>query len=161
MPSTAGPQDELHGLICAVCGRVLFEARTDDGDLIGWMHANADLVDEDHPAVPVRRGTVPTRGRCDFCNGDEQIVILPVEPFEIPVPPELAARIPRQMSGDEWAACKDCAVFVAKRDWYRLLLRVRREQQARGDRHPPVVYEQMMAMFRAIDEHITGPLRPI
>lgn len=154
-------------MVCAVCGRPLntvmsVDTSLPDGSgnrLVGWRHGMQELEGEDHPAIPVRQGQVPLRGRCDFCNAEDPIVSLPVANFIMPGPQEPGGGQPA--SAGDWAACKDCAVLVARHDWQALIRRVRAEQRKRGTINPPEVYAALAGLYREIEMHIAGPLRPL
>lgn len=162
----------VEAMICAVCGRVLDAAAEVDssrpdgsGDrIVGWMHGFVDQLGpdgtgEDHPAVPVRPGEVPVRGRCDFCNADDPIVALSVEAFVMPRHGMPGG--PEHASAEDWAACKDCAVLLAGERWNDLIRRVRSEQRRRGIVNPPEVFVQLAELYRQIALHTTGPLKPL
>lgn len=149
--------------VCAVCGRVLdivvsYDAdapNSSQGTVVGYRHGQSDRESTDHPAVPVREGRVPTRGRCDFCNAEDPIVALPVGDFIMP------GGGGNNASAGDWAACHHCAPLIAADRWGDLIKRVRAEQRARGVKHPAQVYVALAELYREIALHTTGKLKPL
>lgn len=89
-------------LVCAVCARVLT-----DHPLLGWVHGLQDSP-ADHPSIPATRDEIHTRSRCDFCNVEDPVWVVPVASF---------VALPGHGSDGDWAACDTCVAFVRTDDW--------------------------------------------
>lgn len=136
---------------CAICGRVLDHYSEEDSEG-GWFHAEMDVDETDHVAVPVGVDEIRTTYRCDFCLIDI------AEPWVVPA--RTFSVTPTNRSEGDWAACETCARLILKNDWNSLARRcvnaVMRET-ADGENLDPVTVEQTMKhMHRLLRKNITG-----
>ncbi len=136
---------------CAVCGRILFSI---DG---GWHHAFPDLLEEDHPPVPVSRSEIPDqlRPRCDFCSAEFPEFILPVAPILLPGVPGIR----QQASTADWGACADCAAALERNQWNAVLRRSLDAHEAKYGPPQPEIEQALRALHRSVRKNITGALR--
>jgi hypothetical protein len=151
--------EEPKAQVCAVCARVLNPMTNEKGEMIGWMHAIGTADELDHPAVPVAPTDVQTRYLCDFCNGEDPVWTLPVRGFDVPKINE-DQKI-TGTSGENWAACADCAALIDRNQWSALLRRVISGWELRY--HVPMdpkAQTNLSASYRLLRKNITGPLRP-
>lgn len=125
-------------MACAVCGRVLshHEGR-------GYAHSLQDLKEEDHPAVPVPAGSVPVRGRCDFCNVDHPVWAVPARTFSL---------IPGHSFAGGWAACGSCVEYVKSGDWDGLA------SHAAAD---PEQVPLLRILYQMLGQNVTGEPAPL
>ncbi len=160
--STPGPDDDLR--ICAVCGRPLDTYTPPGGGEPRWMHTLSQLLDEDHPAVPVRPGEVPTVGRCDFCGEPGPQFELPAGDFIVEAAVELVVDgfLADQASRGNWSACPPCAELVAADRWGALVRRCAAVFEATvGRPMPDEAREHTGRLFLTLRRHVTGPVRPM
>lgn len=147
--------------VCAVCARVLSLLENPDGTQ-QWVHG---IQDADHVPVPVNQGEVQTQYRCDFCNMDESVWVLPVAPFPLPFARSLrevmdAEGLPQHMSGSDWAACATCGRYIELNQWSAVLRRSVVQWERTHGKMPPEVRTQLSSLHRAVRKHTTGPLVP-
>lgn len=137
--------------VCRVCRRVL--ALFEDGEgTQEWVHG---LQDEtlDHAPVPVDQSEVKALTRCDFCNEDDTAsYVLPVADFALP-------GLDRNMAGDDWAACRECARRIETNQWTSLFKRAVTcwERQHKG-KMPPEVKAALGELHRKVRKNVRGPL---
>jgi len=150
-------------MACAVCGRVL-----DEHEGKGFTHT-IDLLDADHPAVPVPDTEVEVNEKCDFCFADDTVWMLPASDFNLPpvriqvyasVSLEIEDESLRLHSLGNWGACDPCGQLILAEQWPKVLRRVR-DRWAYVHSGNPMdedTYIGMYHLFNTLRRHVTGPL---
>jgi hypothetical protein len=139
-------------MVCAVCSRVLDRFEPEDGG-VEFLHTMQDRAREDHPAVPVPESQIQTIGRCDFCNTDYPVWVIPVLSFEMP-------GLPGRFSDGDWAACDTCKALIAKNHWDTL---VRRATERTDTSIIPaeIIRARLVTMYNRLRRNITGDPYPL
>jgi hypothetical protein len=140
--------------ICQVCHHTLDLLTNEDGAT--YFHTMQDDTG-DHEPVPVLANE-EWAPRCDFCNVDAVAYRLPARDFEVPgIPVEL----PLHQSTGPWAACEDCAHLIEADKWADVLRRAATNSADRGRPWPREIRIMTWALYSALRENITGPLKPV
>lgn len=140
-------------MVCAACGRVLDRFEPEGGGPAEFIHTYQDRAPEDHPAVPVPESTIQTIGRCDFCNTDFPIWVIPVFSFEMP-------GLPGHFSEGDWAACDTCKILIVKNHWDTL---VRRATERTDASIVPreVIRATLVTMYNRLRKNMSGEPYPL
>lgn len=133
-------------MICAVCRRVLNMRGTSTTGFT-FMHTMQDAA-VDHEPQPIPAPDGYREGRCDFCNTDHPVSVLPVRDFAFPGGID--------MSRGDWAACPACGELIDANRWVGLIERVA-ELRSMG----PVERSAVARLYRVVRKNIAGSLRPI
>lgn len=135
---------EVH--VCNRCGRVL-----DHEEGVGFIHTISDAnADHEPEPVPVSEALV-VAGRCDFCTRDFPEWVVPASEFEV---------TPGHMSGDDWAACNECAALIEKDQWNALIRRAKAGWEDRNGPMPAELEGSIPRLYRLLRRHITGSIKP-
>ena len=142
------------GRVCAVCGRALDHVRDKSTGEETWIHGAWERftgAEDDHPVVPVKRGEVMARDRCDFCLAEDAPWALPVKAFEM----DQALSM-----NPDWMACDDCAACIERNDWRGLRNRALAAwEQRHGMTAPAEIRDGISAQYLKVRKNVTGALR--
>lgn len=142
------PRDHLPMVICAVCRHALDMLTTEDGG--HYVHTSQDP--DDHEPVPVTPDA-DWRGRCDFCNEDDPMWMIPARDFSLP---EAFGPLSPGSLGN-WSACETCKRLIESDQWNRLVTRAI-ESVARTHHVPPGALDPapLRQLYRLLRKNITG-----
>ncbi|WP_018503835.1 hypothetical protein [Parafrankia discariae] len=139
---------------CLVCSRPLVLFQLLSAEI--WIHAPGQVEDGDHMPVPVDNIDVSARQRCDFCNADPAVGLLPVA-GEIRIPPFLVS------ANQPWAVCATCRDLISADRWDDLIHHAA-ETVAAGIASGATkrsLLDELGRMIRQVRAQVTGPVRPL
>uniref|UniRef100_UPI0021C00549 hypothetical protein n=1 Tax=Frankia gtarii TaxID=2950102 RepID=UPI0021C00549 len=96
-------------IICRTCRRPLNRSDLPGGENV-WIHGFGQAEDGDHPADPTLGDP---HARCDMCNGEPVVALLPVT--------GTVHLAPMATSDDPWALCATCRTLISVDSWDDLL----------------------------------------
>lgn len=124
---------------------------TEDG--VQYEHTLQDQAG--HEPVPVTPRPNWQGGRCDFCNADHPVWVLPVKDFTVPT-------ISDHSSLGWWAACEKCAIMIRAGNWKALEKQAfRRLVQLSGGIVEPEGKRHIRSLYAKVRENTCGPLQPL
>jgi hypothetical protein len=146
---------------CAVCARPLHAVVSEKTGETSWVHAEMDW--EDHPAVPVEQDQVHTEYKCDFCSAENPPWVVPSRPFESGMF-DVPGTTFDTASGENFAACDECARLIETNQWNGLVRRVTKimaEKHGLGEEMHEIIASGLKDFYRKLRKNITGAIRPL
>ncbi|CUU60797.1 hypothetical protein Ga0074812_14743 [Parafrankia irregularis] len=141
--------------ICLICSRPLVMFQLLGAEI--WIHAPGQVEDRDHMPLPVDDIDWSVRQRCDFCNADPAVGLLPVA-GEIRMPLSVIC------VNEPWAVCATCRDLISANQWDDLIRHIADTVIATrivSETTKHSLLDELSQLIREVRTHATGPVQPL